>query len=721
MTNWVISLPWQALVFAAWLVSFGALDLGAKSRGSKGAVGRVWRLFYPFLLSREPWPITVPSHLCLPWWNFDGWRGPAPSKWRARVFALSVAAVFAASYMLPVVSVYLHNLCGQWFFAVEGLTLVALAVSLYKSVPLPHLRPNPKLVPLPFAGRRLFTLPELTKAWSLMALAGLGIYLVNYYAVQMNELRGAFMNSITERDQPVFYAVLGEFAVVIAIYSVLGPVYNFVKELIVLEWTKFTTRFMLNLYTKDRNYYPVSLLRKPDNPNERIQQDVPAMCRAALMFAFIVVDSIITFILFGNILYQSEKGLTYDISLFDHPLVVTHLLLWILVGYAIFGSNGVMRVGKRLIKLQADQKRLGADFRVGMVLFEKYAEPIAAYHGEEREYNHLWRRFMLALKNNYSIIGWQRNLGFFTGGYSNISGLLPYAALAPFYFAKKVAWGTISQAAGAFGEILASASIFVSEFDRLSALLASVDRVGELRDTLEALAKVEDDGQPRIKRKEGDLLTIEKMTLFTPDRSKLLVRNFDLCMQPGRGVLIKGPSGSGKTSILRAIVGLPLWDRGDGVIAMPSSPGRTLMLSQLAYLPSEVSLREQMLYPTATNVSDAELLAVLGEVNLGHLPAQLGGLDATPNWDQLSGGERQRLVVARALVNKVRLVIADEATSGLDIANEELLYGRMKSAGMTMLSVGHRPSLVQFHDDVVELAGDGTGGWKIIPASQSQW
>jgi putative ATP-binding cassette transporter len=192
-------------------------------------------------------------------------------------------------------------------------------------------------------------------------------------------------------------------------------------------------------------------------------------------------------------------------------------------------------------------------------------------------------------------------------------------------------------------------------------------------------------------------------------------------MEPGRSVLIKGPSGSGKTSILRAVVGLPYWDRGEGTIAMPSKIGATLMLSQLAYVLNKASLREQLLYPAAGNLSDAELLDALEKVNLGDLAARIGGLDARPNWDSLSGGERQRLVVARALVNRVRLVIADEATSGLDIANEERMYEQMRDAKITTLSVGHRPSLVKFHTDVVELAGDGKGGWRIMPASESKW
>jgi putative ATP-binding cassette transporter len=575
---------------------------------------------------------------------------------------------------------------------------------------------------VPFIGGRTFNLgPECTKAWLLLLAVSYAIFLINKYAVEINGLNGAFMDAITTKNAVAFKEVLVSFARVLVIYMVLGPMYTWIKELIILEWTKSTTRNMLRLYKKDRNYYRCSLMRYPDNPNERIQQDVPAVCRATLAFSFIVVDSIVTFILFGHILWSVERGLDYTIPIDGYNLSVTHLLLWILVIYAVFGTNGVYKVGKRLIDLQAEQRRLSADFRVGMVLFEKYAEPIAAYRGEEREYNHLWARFMLALKNNYVIVGWQRNLGFFTTGYSKVAGLLPYAVLAPFFFAGQIAFGSISRAADAFFQILASASIFVSQFDALTALLASLNRVCELKETLEDYDRQELDGSPRIRHEEGDLLTIEHLTLFTPDRAKVLVTDLNLRMVVGKSVLIKGPSGSGKTSILRSVVGLPFWDRGSGVIKMPSKLGETLMLSQLAYLMTGASLREQMQYPTASGVSDDELVKVLKLVNLPHLMDDVGGLDGIPNWDQLSGGERQRLVVARVLVNKVRLVIADEATSGLDIENEKLMYREMQNAGVTMLSVGHRPSLAEFHDYVIELLGDGKGGWRLVPTAQATW
>lgn len=716
ITRPLFGLVWNLIAFAASVLSLGYLDLH-KKRAANGSVSRIWGFFFPFLISREKWVVTFPRGIPFP--ALAGFKESlTPSAVAQTLLWLAGGAAFYF-FVTTSASDGVHAMLGQWYLAAEIVGGIAIFRKFWQS--LPKLAWKESAIPMPkfLAGRQLFSLPELVKTWILIGLFGLGVYLVNTFAVQMNSLNGQFMNAITDKNAAAFTQVLWSFATVLAIYTVLGPVYSYVKNLLTLEWTMFTTRFMMRLYmTKGRNYYPISLSRTPDNPNERIQQDVPAMCSAAMSFMFIMVDSIVTFCLFGNVLWKAEEGLKYNLPIFGQTYEIQHLLLWILVGYALLGSNGVVRVGARLIGLQAKQKQLGADYRVGMVMFEKYAEPIAAYRGEQREYNRLWWRFMLSLKNNYAVIRWQRNLGFFTSGYSQVASLLPYGVLAPFYFAGQIAFGTISQAVGAFGEILASASIFVSNFSSLTGLLASVDRVGELRDEIERLDAADADGSTRIKIEEtsnGPLLDIDNLTLFTPDREKVIVRDFSLHMTAGRNVALVGASGTGKTSLLRAIVGLPLWDRGEGKVRLPSI-GERLMLTQLAYLPMDASLRDQIQYPSAQNVSDDALLAVLKQVNMpDDFVERVGGLDAIYNWDKLSGGERQRLVVARALINKVRLVIADEATSGLDAKNEENLYQQMIAHGITLLSVTHKPSLMKFHQEMVQLIGDGNGGWRLAP------
>jgi len=414
-----------------------------------------------------------------------------------------------------------------------------------------------------------------------------------------------------------------------------------------------------------------------------------------------------------------------------------------LLFYAVLGTDGAVFVGMRLIGLNAEQRKLGAHFRVLMVMFEKYAEPIAAYRGEQREYDHLWRRFTAALANNYVILRWRMTLGVFTGAYGKVAQFLPLLTLAPFYFAGQIEAGTISQSSGSCAEILGALSLIVASFDKISEMLAFANRNGELRTALAQIAADRKVVRPRIEREEieGQLLDIKGLHLYLPEGGKLIVRDFNLKMSPGQGVLIRGPSGSGKTSLLRAIQGLALWDYGQGMIRIVPH-GRRIMLSQLAYLLTEGTLREQLMYPAAVDVSDEELIDTLKKVNLSDLLEGMADgvkaanphreslseseqrrilMDVSINWDTLSGGERQRLVIARALVNKVLLVIADECTSGLDEENEQLLYRALIDADVTLLSVSHRASLLHFHSRVVELLNDGKGGWKEMAASECQW
>ena len=83
-------------------------------------------------------------------------------------------------------------------------------------------------------------------------------------------------------------------------------------------------------------------------------------------------------------------------------------------------------------------------------------------------------------------------------------------------------------------------------------------------------------------------------------------------------------------------------------------------------------------------------------------------LDMRADWaTMLSLGEQQRLAFARVLLANPALVLLDESTSALDLANEARLYKLLIARGMSIVSVGHRDSLKQFHDRQLELGGTG--------------
>jgi putative ATP-binding cassette transporter len=121
------------------------------------------------------------------------------------------------------------------------------------------------------------------------------------------------------------------------------------------------------------------------------------------------------------------------------------------------------------------------------------------------------------------------------------------------------------------------------------------------------------------------------------------------------------------------------------------------------------SLRSQLLYPQQEgDVTDEELLSLLERVNLPNIAEQFGGLDVELDWAKvLSVGEQQRVAFARVLRVAPRFAILDEATSAMDIANENSLYKQLAASSTTLISTGHRPSIKKYHSQVLELIGDG--------------
>jgi vitamin B12/bleomycin/antimicrobial peptide transport system ATP-binding/permease protein len=144
-----------------------------------------------------------------------------------------------------------------------------------------------------------------------------------------------------------------------------------------------------------------------------------------------------------------------------------------------------------------------------------------------------------------------------------------------------------------------------------------------------------------------------------------------------------------------------LWPLAKGRVEMPKAS--VMFLPQKPYLPIG-TIAEALSYPDPAPAPRQELVEVLRKVNLAHLEPQLGVED---NWAlKLSVGEQQRVAFARALLKKPQWLFLDEASSALDEAAERNMHEMLKREmpGLTIVSIGHRSSLVAMHDRTVRLA-----------------
>ena len=193
-----------------------------------------------------------------------------------------------------------------------------------------------------------------------------------------------------------------------------------------------------------------------------------------------------------------------------------------------------------------------------------------------------------------------------------------------------------------------------------------------------------------------------------------ILDEISLNIKKGEFISIVGPSGAGKTTLLNIIGTIEDFDKSEKSKFLINSHDITKLsdkdlskfrndnigfVFQFHQLLPELTVEENILLPTMIKGDEKdssdkyfiELISILGIDNI---------LNKYPN--SISGGERQRAAVARAMINKPSILLADEPTGNLDSKNEEEIISLFKKVnkdlGVTILLLTHNHNFSKLAD-----------------------
>jgi putative ATP-binding cassette transporter len=277
------------------------------------------------------------------------------------------------------------------------------------------------------------------------------------------------------------------------------------KERLALLWREWITRRLIGAYFTDRLYQRLTEADGIHNPDQRIADDARSFTATTISFLLMLLNGTFTIIAFSGVLWS-----------------ISSLLFVVAVAYALAGTALTVAFGRPLVDLNYAQSDREAELRAELVRVREHAESIALNAQEGMLRAHALRAVAALVANTRRIIAVNRNVSFFTTGYSYGIQLIPALIVGPLFIRGQVEFGVISQSAMAFSHLLGAFSLVVTQFGSISSYAAVLARLSALVDAAGW------SGPTSISRLEivdgSERLTWQGLTLLAPRQDEVADR-----------------------------------------------------------------------------------------------------------------------------------------------------------------------------------------------------
>jgi ABC-type bacteriocin/lantibiotic exporter with double-glycine peptidase domain len=308
----------------------------------------------------------------------------------------------------------------------------------------------------------------------------------------------------------------------------------------------------------------------------------------------------------------------------------------------------------------------------------------------------------------------QNTVGTFTSAFSVLSSLGIFATLyviqssAPGDAAPAFTTGTFIAFNGAYGSFVSALQALA---DASMSLLKAVPTFERLKPILDTLPE-SDDTKTSPGKLRGEVSVSHLSFRYHPD-GPWIIKDVTFSIKPGQFIAFVGSSGCGKSTLLRLLLGFERPQSGgvhyDGqdlasldVRGVRQQLGVVLQESRV--LPTDIY--RNIVGTSAHTMDDAwEAAAMAGLADdIKQMPMGMHTI-VSEGGGTFSGGQRQRLLIARALVNKPRLIYFDEATSALDNRAQAVVTQSMDRLDATRIVIAHRLSTIVNADRIFYFDG----------------